>query len=90
MQDASCGPEELLAAFSELIDRLDQRRNSLWSAYHSATSSMSKKEYDTEEPECWGILHAGLAGVDAEQRVLRREVESRLTAMGGHSEELAV
>lgn len=89
MQDASCRPEDLIAAFNELNTRLDERRTLLWDAYRTATDEMSTGEYDEEESECWSVLHAGLAGLDAEQRILRREFESRLLSMEGSSEVVA-
>lgn len=83
MHDASCRREDLVAAYEDLVTRLNERRRSLWDAYLDASRDMSLREYDLHEPECWSVLHAGLAGIDAEQRVLHRDFESRLTTLGG-------
>ena len=84
MRDTSCRPEDLLSASDELKQSLDTRRSALWRAYHEATQSMSRSEYETEEHECWSVLHAGLAGIDAEQRVLEREVALKTLRLGRH------
>lgn len=81
MQDASCRREDVIAAFEDLCHRLERRRNQLWQAYGSATSDMTAQEYVTHEPECWSVLAAGLAGVEAEHRMLQRDVEHRLAML---------
>jgi len=40
---------------------------------------MSPKEYKTYEAECWSVLRAGIAGIEAEAAVLQQEFERRLT-----------
>lgn len=89
MRDASCSHDDIVAAFQDLTKRLSERRRSLWDAYHEATSLMTRREYDVTEPECWSVLHAGLAGIDAEERVLEREYRRRLASLDEH-EEVAV
>lgn len=81
MYDASCSREELVAAYEDLIVRLDDRRSSLWNAYLEASRDMTRSEKETLEPECWSVLHAGLAGIDAEARMLQRDFELRLAGM---------
>lgn len=81
MQDASCRREDLVAAYDDLVERLDRRRVTLWTAYLEATSSMSPREYSDNEPECWSVLRAGLSGIEAEHRVLEREFERRMAAL---------
>jgi hypothetical protein len=78
MPHAACSTEDIIAAFQDLVVRLDTRRHGLWNAYREATSSMSRGEYQDHEHECWSVLSAGLAGIDAEQRVLTRDFERRM------------
>jgi len=79
MQDASCRREDIVAAFEDLVHRLHRRQVALWSSYLEATESMSPKEYKTYEAECWSVLRAGIAGIEAEAAVLQQEFERRLT-----------
>ncbi len=81
MQDASCRREDLVAAYDDLVARLDKRRVALWTAYLDATTSMSPREYSQHEPECWSVLCAGISGIEAEHRVLEREFERRMRAL---------
>ena len=78
MHDASCRREDLVAALDDLTARLAERRQQMWNAYLGATRGMSSREYVLHEPECWSVLHAGLAGLDAEERLLHREFERRI------------
>ncbi len=82
MYAAPCPRDDLDAAFMELMDRLTERRNELWQAYHDATSDASPGRYDSVESECWSVLQAALSGIDAEERAVRREYERRLNAFG--------
>ncbi|MCW2955468.1 MAG: hypothetical protein JWO69_337 [Thermoleophilia bacterium] len=81
MRDASCRSEDIIAAFEDLCRRLEDRRNGLWSAYGEATGSMSPGEYASYEQECWNVLEAGLAGIDAERRMLERDYERRMALL---------
>jgi hypothetical protein len=83
MHDAACSRDDLVAAYEELTDRLARRRASLWDAYREACDGMSPGEYEAHEPECWSVLHAGLAGLEAEARVVQREFEQRMHAIQG-------
>lgn len=83
MFDTSCRREDIIVAFEELCRRLADRRQSLWGAYNEATQAMSRSEYEAHESECWSVLRAGLSGIDAEERVLLRDYESRLRAFDG-------
>ena len=83
MHENSCRRDDIIMAFEDLSRRLAERRQSLWSAYGEATQSMSRNEYEEHESECWSVLRAGLSGIDAEERVLRRDFESRLTSFDG-------
>jgi hypothetical protein len=79
MHEASCRREDIIEAYEELLARLSERRAQLWSAYVEATREMTNRDYPDHEPECWHVLHAGLAGLDAEQRVLQRDYDRLLT-----------
>ena len=81
MRDASCRREDIIAAFEDLCRRLEDRRTSLWSAYGEATRELPSREYADVEAECWHVLEAGLAGVDAERRMLQRDFEQRLAML---------
>ena len=81
MRDASCCREDIIAAFEDLCHRLASRRASLWSAYRDATTEMPTSEYADAETECWSVLTAGLAGIEAEQRMLQRDFEQRLSLL---------
>lgn len=83
MRDASCRREDIIAAFEDLCRRLDERTSTLWSSYGAATRELSAKEYAELEHECWHVLEAGLAGIDAERRVLQRDVQERLAQLDG-------
>ena len=78
MQHTPCRREDIVAAYDDLISRLNERRAALWSAYLEACRGMSLREYSLHEAECWSVLHAGLAGIEAEHRVLQRDYEARL------------
>lgn len=78
MRDTSCRREDIIAAFEDLCRRLEDRRSSLWSAYGDATRDLSPREYADVERECWHVLEAGLAGVEAERRMLQRDFEQRI------------
>ena len=80
--DAACRREDLVAAYEDLVTRLAARRQAMWDAYLEATRGMTRREYELHESECWSVLHAGLAGLDAEQRLLQRDFEGRLAAFG--------
>lgn len=80
MQDASCRREDIVSAYEDLVQRLHRRQVALWSAYLDATSSMSPKQYQEYEAECWSVLRAGTAGIEAEAMILQQEFERRLTA----------
>ena len=82
MQDTPCARDDLDGAFHDLLVRLNERRSELWQAYSDATADVPSAEYDTVEQECWSVLQAGIAGIDAEQRALVREYERRLNAFG--------
>ena len=82
MRDASCRKEDIIAAFEDLCHRLEARRSTLWHAYRDATAELGAREYELLEHECWDVLSAGLAGVDAERRMLERELENRLDILG--------
>ena len=75
--DYSCTSEDLKSAYDDIMQRLAERRARLWDAYRSATDAMSPGEYDDHEHECWSVLQAGIAGIDAEERAVRREYERR-------------
>lgn len=81
MRDASCRREDIIAAFEDLCRRLEDRRSSLWSAYGDATRELPTRDYADVESECWHVLEAGLAGVDAERRMLQRDYEQRLAML---------
>lgn len=81
MHDTSCRREDIVTAYQELVNRLNRRRQKLWNAYLESTRSMSSREYASCEAECWSVLAAGISGIDAEQRVLKREYELRLSAV---------
>ncbi len=81
MRDASCRREDIIAAFEDLCRRLEDRRSSLWTAYGDATRELPHREYVNVESECWHVLEAGLAGVDAERRMLQRDYEQRLAML---------
>ena len=81
MRDASCRTEDIIAAFEDLCRRLEDRRTGLWSAYSEATRSMSANEYENYEHECWHVLEASLAGIDAEHRMLNRDYERRMALL---------
>ena len=83
MRDASCRREDIVTAFEDLCRRLEDRKSSLWTAYGSATREMPTREYVEVEPECWHVLEAGLAGIRAEQRMLQRDYEQRLSMLDG-------
>lgn len=82
-QHAPCTREDLISAFDDVTRRLQERRAALWDAYLGAGRDMSPREYEECEVECWNVLHAGLAGLDAEQRMLQRDFEERLTSLDG-------
>lgn len=82
MRDASCRTEDIIAAFEDLCRRLEDRRSSLWTAYGEATRNLSAREYADVERECWHVLEAGLAGVEAERRMLERDYEQRMAMLG--------
>ena len=84
--DAACTRDDLVSAHDELSQRLARRRAALWSAYQEACDGMTPTEYEGHEPECWSVLHAGLAGLDAESRVVQRDFESRMQAIGATGE----
>jgi hypothetical protein len=81
MRDASCRKEDIIAAFEDLCRRLEERRSSLWTSYGDATKDLSTREYADVERECWHVLEAGLAGVEAERRMLQRDFEQRLAML---------
>lgn len=81
MRDASCRTEDIIAAFEDLCRRLEDRRNSLWTSYGAATSDLSAREYADVERECWHVLEAGLAGIEAERRMLQRDFEQRMAML---------
>jgi hypothetical protein len=81
MRDASCRREDIIAAFEDLCRRLEDRRSSLWSSYGDATRDVPVREYADLEHECWHVLEAGLAGVEAERRMLQRDFEQRLAML---------
>lgn len=81
MHDTSCRREDIINAFEDLSRKLEDRRTNLWSSYGDATRDLSKREYAETELECWHVLEAGLAGVEAEQKMLMREYESRLAIL---------
>ena len=81
MRDASCRREDIIAAFEDLCRRLEDRRSSLWTAYGDATKELTTREYADVERECWHVLEAGLAGVDAERRMLQRDFEQRMAML---------
>lgn len=82
MRDASCRTEDIIAAFEDLCRRLEDRRSSLWTAYGDATRDLPAREYADVERECWHVLEAGLAGVEAERRMLERDYEQRMAMLG--------
>ncbi|MCW2924456.1 MAG: hypothetical protein JWM98_1860 [Thermoleophilia bacterium] len=81
MRDASCRREDIIAAFEDLCRRLEDRRSSLWSSYGVATRDLARREYTDVEGECWHVLEAGLAGVEAERRMLQRDYEQRMAML---------
>lgn len=81
MRDASCRTEDIIAAFEDLCRRLEDRRSSLWSSYGAATSDLGSREYPDIERECWHVLEAGLAGIEAERRMLQRDFEQRMAML---------
>lgn len=81
MRDASCRREDIIAAFEDLCRRLDDRRSSLWTAYGDATRELTAREYAHVEHECWHVLEAGLAGIEAERRMLQRDFERRIAML---------
>lgn len=81
MRDSSCRREDIIAAFEDLCRRLEHRRSSLWGSYRDATSDLAPREYETYEHECWHVLGAALAGVDAERRMLQRDYEQRMAML---------
>ena len=83
MRDASCRREDIIAAFEDLSRRLEGRRSSLWSSYGEATRDLPARDYAEYESECWQVLEAGLAGLDAEIRMLQRDFQERLTMLDG-------
>jgi hypothetical protein len=83
MKDASCRREDIIAAYQDLVKRLHERRRTLWNAYLEATQAMGRREYLTNENECWSVLTAGISGIDAESQVLQREYELRLASVDG-------
>jgi len=83
MRDASCRKEDVINAFEDLCRRLEDRRTALWSAYGEATSELTTSEYADFERECWHVLEAGLAGLDAEHRMLRSSLDQRLALIEG-------
>lgn len=83
MRDASCRREDIITAFEDLCHHLDEQISSLWDTYREATNNLSHKEYDEVESECWQVLLAGLAGAEAERRILESKVEKRLSRFDG-------
>jgi hypothetical protein len=83
MRDTSCRREDIIAAFEDLCRRLEDRRSSLWTSYGDATRELSARQYAEVEGECWHVLEAGLAGVDAERRMLQRDYEQRMAMLDG-------
>ena len=81
MRDASCRKEDIIAAFEDLCRRLEDRRSSLWSSYSDATRDLHRSEYPDVEHECWHVLEAGLAGIEAERRMLQRDFEQRVAML---------
>ena len=81
MRDASCRREDIIAAFEDLCRRLEDRRSTLWSSYGVATKDLPTSVYADVEGECWHVLEAGLAGVDAERRMLQRDYEQRIAML---------
>lgn len=82
MRDTSCRKEDIIAAFEDLCRRLENRRSLLWAAYGDATKDLTQRSYDDIEGECWHVLRAALAGVDAERKMLQRDFEKRLAMLG--------
>ena len=82
MYETPCARDELDGAYQDLCEALNRRRSQLWAAYSEATADMSRREYEEFEAECWSVLQAGLAGIAAEERAIRREYERRLNAFG--------
>lgn len=81
MRDASCRTEDIIAAFEDLCRRLEDRRSMLWTAYGDAVKELTPREYEAQERECWHVLDAGLAGIDAERRMLQRDFEQRMAML---------
>jgi len=81
MRDASCRKEDIVAAFEDLCRRLEERRSGLWSSYGDATRELGRGEYAENEQECWYVLEAALAGIKAEERMLQRDYEQRLSML---------
>lgn len=81
MYDVSCTRDDMIAAYEDLTARLDERRSLLWSAYLAATRDMVNSEKELLEPECWSVLRAGLAGIEAEARMVQRDFELRLASL---------
>ena len=78
MRDSSCRREDIITAFDELSRRLEDRAASLWSSYGEATRELGSQDYLEQERECWHVLEASLAGVDAERRMLETDYRERL------------
>jgi hypothetical protein len=87
MPDSSCTRTDLLRAFKEIERKLAERRTAMWSAYLEASGSMTASEYESLEPECWSVLSAGLSGIDAEERIVRRDLDRRLSLMPHNGEQ---
>lgn len=83
MRDASCRKEDIIAAFEDLCRKLEDRRGTLWSAYRDALDGLYRGEYETIERECWHVLDAGLSGIEAERRMLERDLERRVAMLDG-------
>lgn len=83
MRDTSCRREDVISAFEDLCRRLEDRRTALWSSYSDATRELTTSEYMEFERECWHVLEAGLAGLDAEHRMLRTSLDQRLALIEG-------
>jgi hypothetical protein len=83
MRDTSCRKEDVISAFEDLCRRLEDRRTALWSAYGEATREVASTDYAALEHECWHVLEAGLAGLEAEHRMLRSSLDQRLSLIDG-------
>ncbi len=88
MPESPCTKNDLLTAFRDVERKLAERRSAMWGAYLTASGSMTAAEYEQFEPECWSVLSAGLSGLDAEERIMKRDLDRRMELISaGHGEE---